>query len=199
MTIAPGISPGIAAAAAFGLAALVALSPAPATAQIKFIDEVKAGGLVHDITFSTTQVESGADINLEMLFTPLFAPVELWGVGVSLRPHLGGAVNTNGDTSKGYFGLTLDMVLVRDLFRPGDGIFLDGSLGGAIHDGFLTNAPPGRKNLGARFLGRRAGELGYQVTPQISVSVIIDHVGNYGFAKPDAGLKTLGGRVGFKF
>src|SRR5258707_2792953 len=52
------------------LAGCLALLPAPAAAQTKIIDEVKIGGLAHDVTFGGRHVESGADVNIEMLFTP---------------------------------------------------------------------------------------------------------------------------------
>jgi lipid A 3-O-deacylase len=193
------IASRFAAAAASGLAACIALSPVGALAQTKFIDEVKFGVLKHDVTMFTTPVETGIDLNVEALFTPLFTPIDFYGIGISLRPEIGANISTHGQTSDGYFGLTVGFTLVHDLFRPGDAIFLNGSFSGDVHDGFLTNAPPGRKAFGSRFLGRREGELGYQVTPMISVSAIIDHIGNYGFAKPDQGMKTAGARIGFKF
>src|SRR5439155_17406257 len=116
--------------AAIGLAAFLVLSPA-ALAQVKLVDEVKIGVLAHDVGFLGHHVESGADVNLEMLFTP----PDILGIIGSPRPHIGADINTDGKTSDGYFGLTWGIMLIQSLFGAGDGIYVNGSLGGAIHDG----------------------------------------------------------------
>src|SRR6266700_3803414 len=119
-------------------------APLPAAAQLNIVDEVKAGILAHDVGFLGHHLEKGPDVNLEMLFTP----PDLLAVIGSPRPHIGADINTAGKTSDGYFGLTWGIMLIQSLFNPGDGIFVNGSLGGAIHDGSpLTGAtqPPGRK------------------------------------------------------
>jgi hypothetical protein len=47
---------------------VVLIGPAAADG---FIDELKLGALAHDVPIFGTHVESGADINLEVLFAPL--------------------------------------------------------------------------------------------------------------------------------
>ena len=192
--------------AAFGILALLALpgsaqaQPAPqlqAPPTFKLIDEVKIGALSHDVGFLGHHVEGGTDVNIEMLFTP---PEFLSIIG-SPRPHIGADINTAGNTSDGYFGLTWGITLIQSLFHADDGIFVDGSLGGAIHDGYLTGAtePPGRKLLGSRILFRESAELGYQLTPTISVSALLDHISNANLAPRNAGITSAGARFGFKF
>src|SRR5438477_10314219 len=135
-------------------------APLPAAAQLNIVDEVKAGILAHDVGFLGHHLEKGPDVNLEMLFTP----PDLLAVIGSPRPHVGADINTSGKTSDGYFGLTWGIMLLQNLFQPGDGLFANGSLGGAVHDGDpLTGAqqPPGRKLLGSRILFRESAELGY--------------------------------------
>jgi lipid A 3-O-deacylase len=199
LIIASRIASRIAAlAAAAGCAALLALAPAPATAQTKLVDEVKVGVLAHDVGFLTHHVETGADVNLEMLFTP---PDLLRIIG-SPRPHIGADINTAGHTSDGYFGLTWGIMLIQSLFNAGDGVFANGSLGGAIHDGSpLTGAtaPPGQKLLGSRILFRESAELGYQINPTVSVSALLDHISNANLAPRNAGITSAGARLGFKF
>ena len=172
----------------------LALLPAPATAQ-KPIDEFKIGGLAHDVTFLGSHVEGGADVNLEILFTP---PDILRVIG-SPRPHIGADINTSGNTSQGYFGLTWGIVLIQSLFGAGDGVFVNGSLGGAIHDGYIDTAPAGRKRLGSRILFRESAELGYQLTPNTSVSAIVDHISNANLGNHNAGITSAGARLGIKF
>ena len=186
------------AAAVALLATALLLSPAPGLAQVTFVDEVKVGVLAHDVGFLGHHVESGADVNLEMLFTP----PEILGFLGSPRPHIGADINTDGKTSDGYFGLTWGITLIQNLFGAGDGVFANGSLGGAVHDASpLTGAtqPPGRKLLGSRILFRESAELGYQMTPQVSVSAILDHISNANLAKRNAGITNAGARFGFKF
>jgi len=140
-------------------------------------------------------VESGADLNFEMLFTP---PDFLAVIG-SPRPHLGGSVNSAGNTSVGYFGLTWGINLIQGLFGWGDGVFVNGSLGGALQDGYTNSAPPDRKKLGSTALLRESLELGYQATPSVSVSGFVAQMSNAGLADHNAGLTDAGVPFGVKF
>jgi lipid A 3-O-deacylase len=177
------------------LGACLALLPATVRAQTKLIDEVKIGGLAHDVTFLGRHVEGGADVNIEMLFTP---PDLLRVIG-SPRPHIGADINTSGNTSDGYFGLTWGIMLIQNLFGAGDGVYANGSLGGAVQDGYINSAPADRKRLGSRILFRESAELGYQLTPSTSVSAILDHISNANLGNHNAGITSAGARLGFKF
>jgi lipid A 3-O-deacylase len=175
--------------------ALALLSGTAAAQQPKLVNELKIGGMAHDVGFLGRHVEGGANVNVELLFTP----PDLFRYIGSPRPHIGGGINTSGNTSYGYFGLTWGIMLIQNLFRGGDGVFANGSLGGAVHDGHLLTAPPDRKRLGSRILFRESLELGYQVNPAISVSAILDHISNANLASRNAGITSAGARVGFRF
>ena len=177
------------------VALLLAALPVPAVAQTQIFDEFKIGVLAHDVGFLDKHVESGADINFEMLFTP----PDLLAVIGSPRPHLGGSINTAGNTNAGYFGLTWGITLIQSLFGWGDGVFANGSLGGALQDGYTNSAPPGRKKLGSTALFRESVELGYQLTPTVSVSGFVDHMSNANLAPHNAGITDVGARLGLKF
>lgn len=174
---------------------LFAVLAGPAAAQQRILDEFKIGLLAHDVALLDDHVENGADLNFEMLFT---SPDFLAVIG-SPRPHLGGSVNTAGNTDKGYFGLTWGITFLENLLGPGDGVFANGSLGGAVQDGYIDNAPAGRKALGSPVLFRGSIELGYQATPTLSVSAFLDHISNANLAPRNAGLTDAGVRLGFKF
>ncbi len=169
--------------------------PHPIQAQTQPVDEFKFGVLAHDVGIFGQHVESGADVNFEMLFTP---PEILRPIG-SPRPHLGGSLNTAGNTNSGYFGLTWGITLIQNLFGWGGSVFANGSLGGALQDGFTNNAPPDRKNLGSTALFRGSLELGYQLTPNLSISGFVDHMSNANLAPHNAGITDAGARLGFKF
>ena len=159
------------------------------------IDELKLGVLDHDAGVFGTTRESGVDLNAELRFvspsflSPIFAP----------RPHLGIHVNTAGDTNQLYFGLTWSFTLFREILSAGDGIFIDASLGGSVHDGKLDTTDTDRKSLGSRILFRESVELGYRFLERHSVSVMLDHVSNANLADRNEGLDTLGVRYGLKF
>jgi hypothetical protein len=163
--------------------------------QPKIVDELKIGALGHDLGFLGHHIEGGADVNGEILFTP---PDFLSIIG-SPRPHLGGDVNTAGNTNDFYFGLTWGITLIQNLFGHGDGIFLNGSLGGAYQDGYENSSPPNRKKLGSAILFRESAELGYQLTPTIDISAFLEHISNANLATHNAGITSAGGRIGFKF
>src|SRR5580658_8364362 len=166
-----------------------------ANPPLGIINEFKVGGLWHDVGFLGDHTERGADINLQMLFN---SPDILAIIG-SPRPHIGGDYNTAGQTSDVFTGLTWGISVIQNLFRPGDAVFLTGSLGGAYQDGYIDNAPLGRKRLGSPILFRESAELGYQVTPVISVSAILEHISNANLGQHNAGITSAGARLGFKF
>jgi lipid A 3-O-deacylase len=170
-------------------------APSFASAQANIVDEVKAGVLAHDVGFLGHHLEKGPDVNLEMLFTP----PDLLAIIGSPRPHIGADINTSGKTSDGYFGLTWGIMLIQSLFGAGDGVFANGSLGGAVHDGFIDSGPPNRKLLGSRVLFRESAELGYQMVPGISVSALLDHISNANLGRHNMGITSAGARFGFKF
>jgi lipid A 3-O-deacylase len=177
------------------LAGAIALLPVTAAAQLKVVDELKIGGLSHDVGFLGRHVEGGADVNVEVLFT---SPDLFRYIG-SPRPHIGADINTSGNTSDGYFGLTWGIMLIQNLFGAGDGVFANGSLGGAIHDGNIDTAPPGEKRLGSRILFRESAELGYQINPRLNISGILSHISNANLGVHNAGITSAGARLGVKF
>jgi lipid A 3-O-deacylase len=176
----------------------VASLAGPASAQESgggIVDEVRVGALAHDVTLGGSHVESGVDINAEILFrSPSFL-----SFAFSPRPHLGGSVNSDGNTDQVYLGLTWEATLFRGMFRQGDRLFVDLSLGGAYQDGYLNGAPPDRKRLGSSILFRESVEIGYGLTPAVSVSAFVDHISNANLAGHNAGITNVGGRIGYKF
>jgi lipid A 3-O-deacylase len=171
------------------------LPPNPNATPGQILDEVKTGVLDHDVGFLTHHVEHGVDVNIEMLFTP----PDLLSIIGSPRPHIGADINDDGYTSDPYAGLTWGISLIQNLFRAGDAVFMTGSLGGAYQTGYIDNAPPEHKRLGSPVLFRESAELGYQITPVISISAILDHISNADLAQHNAGITSAGARLGFKF
>jgi len=166
-----------------------------AAAQDRIVDEVKLGLMDHDITLGGRHVENGADVSGEVLFvSPGFLDI----IGAP-RPHLGGWVNTQGNTDAAYFGLTWGLPIFKSIVGESDALTIYGSLGGALHDGYEDSAPAGRKKLGSPVLFRESVELGYQITPVYSISAIVDHISNANLASHNAGITNAGARIGMKF
>lgn len=167
------------------LAALLALFAPPAMAGV---DELRLGLSAHDISFLGHGKEDGIDGNAEVLFdSPAFLDV-LWAP----RPHVGLSVNSVGDTSQLYAGLTWSVT-------PFERVFIEFSLGGAVHDGTLSSSSPSDKQLGSRALFRESLSLGFRIDERNSVSVMFDHESNAGLAEHNAGLNNLGVRWGYRF
>jgi len=121
-------------------------------------------------------VESGSvDLNPEIVFPQL----RLFGVPadpawswIVPRFHVGGMINTAGRTSFGYAGLLWT-------YQFTNGFFLEGFLGGAVHNGSLNGDPANHEAaLGCRVLFHVGASLGYRFTPQWSLMATFDHVSN---------------------
>lgn len=152
-----------------------------------FISEVRLGALVHDAALVTGRRERGADVTAEVLFT---SP-EFLDIIASPRPHLGLAVNTAGDTSQLFAGLTWDWNFAGSLF-------VEGTLGLAVHDGELT-ASAGHKGLGCRVLFRESVALGARFLARHNISLVFAHISNADLCGQNEGLDTIGVRYGYVF
>jgi hypothetical protein len=84
----------------------------------------------------------------------------------------------------------------RPLLPLPEGLFVAGSLGGALHDGYLNTAPPEHKLLGTRLLFRYSLEGGYQLTRVVNVSLMLAHLSNGHVVRHNQGLNELGVRIG---
>ena len=174
------------------IAALIGLTGAgEALAQSAYAPsgfELRGGVLAHDVPglWSGFRLESGVDINAELL-----GPGVAF-LGGTLRPAIGGSVNTAGYTSKAY----LDARWEIDLRY---GVFFGLGLGAAIHDGNLDPTEPDRKALGSRVLFHIPFELGYRFDERQSISVYFEHMSNGSLADHNEALDSIGIRYGYRF
>ena len=151
--------------------------------------EIRVGVLAHDVPhlWSGFSLENGVDINAEVLFA-----YGLPFLGGSIRPAIGGSVNTVGDTSRAY-------VDARWQVDSPSGIFFGLGIGAAIHDGLLDPTRADRKALGSRVLFHIPIELGYRFDQHNSISVYFEHTSNGGLADYNEGLDAIGVRYGYRF
>jgi lipid A 3-O-deacylase len=177
------------------LGTALAMAAATASAETKLVDEVRLGVLRHDAGIFGDHKEPGVDFNGELLFV---SPDFLKPIGAP-RPDLGVLVNSAGATSQAYAGLTWSFTLLRGLASKEDSLFLDASLGGAVHDGSIRTDRFNRKSLGSRFEFRESLELGWRFTPAQSISAILTHISNANLGVKNEGMDDIGLRYGIKF
>ena len=131
------------------------------------------------------------DANVELLFTPFdLGSFNSWG---ELRPHVGATVNFAGLESMVYGGLSF----TSHLFDTP--LFIEGTFGGAVHNGASSGAVAPARNLGCPVLFHESVSVGYDVTPDLSVMITADHISNAGLCDFNRGLSKIGVRVGWKF
>ena len=153
------------------------------------ISELRGGFFDHDAGVFGRNKEDGNDYNFETLFVSPGLLDFVW----SPRPMLGITFNDDNNTSQFYGGLTREWL-------PLDNVFVDFSLGFAVHNGNLNDNELGRKDLGSRVLFRESLELGWNFYNKDSISIILDHV-SHGHLLADAneGMDSLGVRYGYRF
>jgi lipid A 3-O-deacylase len=184
------------------LAALAMAVTAPGIAVAddqSIIDEVRFGVYDHDASVLGHQKETGADLGNEVLFTsPSFLSV-IW----SPRPIIGYLINTSGETSQAYAGLTWTWNFAENVLRENDGFYVELTEGPGWNDGKINVTGPiasqQRKSLGSNVLFREDLDIGYRITPQWSVALSYNHISNADLATRNEGLNDIGARIGFKF
>jgi lipid A 3-O-deacylase len=153
------------------------------------ITEVKGGILYHDAGVFGRNEERGADADGEIRFLPW----ELLDFMASPRPHLGFHINSAGDTSQVFTGLTWEWNFLPPFFA-------DASFGLAVHDGAITTDALHTKELGSRVLFRESVEIGWNIYGPHSVSVLVDHVSHgHILGSENEGMDSLGLRYGYRF
>jgi len=78
--------------------------------------------------------------------------------------------------------------------------FIEGTFGGAYHDGPLSwHAPDYRSSYGCRLNFHESGSLGFGLDENWRMMATVEHMSNGGLCEPNAGLTTYGVRLGCKF
>ena len=159
------------------------------------LSEVRLGAFKHAVAFGKTAKETGADVNIEALFTSPDWLGPFW----SPRPHLGFTANTSTkNTDFIYAGLTWEWVPFGDLF-------IDLGLGLSVHNGMLDNsriegkARSDRLEFGCRALFRESLEIGYRLFERHSLSVMWAHHSHASLChEDDDGIDNAGLRYGYR-
>lgn len=165
-------------------------APAASFTLHQVVSELRLGVLAHD----PASPESGSvDVNGEFLTPRLFTLNDPILDSLVPRIHLGGTVNTAGNTSHIYAGLTWSFDITPK-------IFVEGAAGIAFHNGKTGNfVVPDRVPLGCSPLMRESGSIGYRLTDNWSVMATVEHISNAGACSRNRGLTNYGVRLGYVF
>lgn len=162
------------------------------------ISEVRFGALDHDTALVGSSKEDGVDLGIEALFQPSQA-LALIG---SPRPVVGVLLNTEGQTNQIYAGLIAQRQFAHDVFRRGDGLFIEGMVGVALHDGEtdVRGTPEDEhwKSHGSNVLFHTGFGAGYRFNERWSLSVEFHHISNANLAQPNQGANDIGLRLGLR-
>ncbi|MGO4705116.1 acyloxyacyl hydrolase [Microvirga sp. 2MCAF38] len=168
--------------------AAVPIFVAPPPAPPSFLSEVRLGVTAHD---PGGQESGSANLSGEILSgRPFIAADPILNMLIP-RFHVGGSLNFNGQTSFGYAGLTWTFDITPE-------IFIEGSFGGAFHNGKIDPVPH-RDALGCSALFRESGAIGFRFAQNWSVMAIVEHLSNAGLCSNNRGLTNVGLRVGYTF
>ena len=157
--------------------------------RLPLVDEVRFGALVHSIQPNGS--EDGVDLNLELLFRRAATRHNNAFLDAVLRPriHLGASVNTTGDTSQLYAGLTWEVELAPK-------ISLELTFGGALHDGPTDRPHPDSYGCSLNF--RESASVGYVLDPRWTIYGTFAHMSNAGLCDYNTGISSVGMRLGYK-
>lgn len=170
-------------------AAAMALTCTSLPASADSLDEVRLGIFDHDSNlFATRHENNNLDINAEALFKSPSWLAWAWAP----RPHVGATVNTGSGTSLAYAGLTWDYNLTEALF-------IEGSFGGAIHNGELEGSHKDRRSYGCRFNFHENASIGYRFDARNSLMLTVEHMSNASLCDANQGLTNIGLRYGYSF
>lgn len=175
--------------------ALAALGAQSASAGDFALSELRAGVMAHSADpFTAENLSRIQDVNFEALFTAPYLDSFTFLNG-QLRPRIGATVNFGGLESMVNLGLSWHVPI-------GDtGVWVEGTLGGAIHNGSLTGPVtyPARP-LGCTALFYEAASVGVDLSDSVTAMVTLEHASNANLCvEGNRGLTNLGFRLGVKF
>jgi lipid A 3-O-deacylase len=163
--------------------------PPPLHSASKLVSEVRLGTTAQD----PNSPESGsANLTGEILLVPPLATGDSVIDLLIPRFHVGASLNLNGNTSFGYAGLTWTFSMTPTTF-------VEGSFGGAIHNGRTDPLDDHHSALGCTALFRESGSVGVRIAEHWTVMVTVEHLSNAGLCSSNRGITNFGMKAGYAF
>lgn len=111
----------------------------------------------------------------------------------SPRPNFGGTLNFDGQESMVHLALTWQARL------PDTPVYVEGTIGAALHNGLLTGVFGKLRPQGCR-LGFYTGiGLGVDITEKLTATLVYEHMSNADMCSANFGLSNVGIKLGVKF
>jgi len=151
------------------------------------LEDLRLGLYAHD---PMSPEKGAADVNGEAVLAPFPAGSGPLAFLVP-RVHAGATLSFGARTSLAYTGFLWRLPIT-------DALFLEASLGGAVHNGREGGAP-GRNAMGCGAGFHETLSLGYRFAPQWSVLATVEHVANAGLCAQNRGLTNAGLRLSRSF
>lgn len=179
----------------FGMVFLAGLFLAPqksAAAEVNksaqpMISELRFGAYTHGIG---SREEGLYDISGAVLFQKVSLGASLESF-LSPRPHIGFSASSR--TSAAYAGFTWT-------YEVSDPVFIELEFGGAVNNGSaLGSETEGTNAMGCAVTFREGMNIGYRITPAVSIMLTGEHMSNANLCEGNTGLTNAGLRIGYRF
>ncbi len=164
-----------------------------AAAQDHLFDEVRLGGLMAADKTDTND-EKGGFVEAMVFFDP-WGHNESDGLQKLIRPriHAGAAISSAGEASQLFTGFSWTVDL-------GDGFFLEGGVGGTLHNGDLRNDGTDGPKLGCALLFHEYAAAGISLDAHWRVVAQLEHSSHANLCgDTNNGLTRGGVLIGYKF
>ena len=152
--------------------------------------EVRFGGGAFDYGPATPQDFSGGVVNAEILAP---SPDFLSQIGAP-RPYIGGDIAISDDPIHVlYFGLSWE-------FHVTERVYLGLAGGGSLNSNTnKTDSNGNTKHLGSTILFHLQANLGFDITSWLTAQIFYNHYSNAGLHDRNAGLDSMGVRLGMRY
>jgi hypothetical protein len=162
------------------------------------VDEVRLGGGLQNVyhglfpviadRFDFTRPEV---VSFDVLFKSPNIDAFTW-IG-SPRPEIGATISLTGYESMAHLGLTWQAYILDSPF------FVQGTLGGAVNNGYASGAPAGYLNLGCNYGFYESAGVGADLPGNLTWTLTYEHTSNLKLCMPNEGLSNLKFQMGMKF
>jgi hypothetical protein len=162
------------------------------------IDELRFGGAFHRAYPRFIPAEPGLfdfsrpeDVTFDVLFRSPDVDAFAW-IG-SPRPEIGTTISLTGHESIVHLGLTWQVHLFD---AP---VYVEGTFGGALNNGYLDNAPQGYANMGCRLGFYERFGIGVDLPSNMTATLSYEHTSNLELCDRNDGLSNVALKLGWKF
>lgn len=171
----------------------------PVPNETPILSELRFGGAFEGVELNETVLILPGVVPLDRLhkFTveAVFGGIDLnvfkWAG--SLYPTVGGTISLTGDDSWLYAGVTWQLPIL-------DNFYFEYGMGAAIHNGYLHDAPAGRRNYGCRALIFAQGAFGVNLGDNWTATINLEHGSHATLCGGDnQGFNSVGIKLGYKF